>query len=333
MPLRLRLAFLSTFALAGGVMGCQETSSELIRDSAGDVPFVESDPALATQLRDSDALEGDQPRFTAFANGENVRYWALPGDTRAPARAYQLCTTLSAAGCAPAPHPLVLETLPGEPGYTPFVRLERVLVRRSGMGRHFPSFDAVSEGVRRGLLEAPQDSGRYTHVVVVGDDVRLEVDQDVYAAPTRVYARGFQVTAFDFTETHGARLLEESDVPVRNVYVLRRSGEALPISEPMRELDLTGDGDQRDSSNIFGVDLDDFDYTPLWQVVQVEVSDAYQGIDTFGDQGQSDYREAHDMFDVDIADYSITPIPGAIVSHEETGVLLNCPLQSAPGSL
>jgi hypothetical protein len=328
----------SAISLVGGALGvliagCGADGPTLVRDAVEDVPLSDTQPALAAQLRGGDDLSGDQPRFTAFANGDVVKYWVLPGDSRLPGRAYQLCETLERGVCVPAEHPLVLDTLPGEAGYTPYVEVFRVALRRSGRGRQFPSFDAVDEGLRRGMLEAPVRSGRYTHVAVVGDDVRLEVDDGAYASPTRLYARGFRVPVFDFNAAHGTALLEAGQVPFRNVYVLRRSGDAQAISEPIRAADLSGDGDQLDSSNVFGVDLLDGDYTPLWQVVEVEVDDAYQGIDTLLDETQSDYRDAHDMFDVDAADYSITPIPGAIVGHLETGVLLNCPLQSEPGRL
>ena len=145
--------------------------------------------------------------------------------------------------------------------------------------------------------------------------------------------RGLRALAFDFTSTHGARALEASQVPFRNVYVLRRESESLPISEPLRGLDLTNDGDQRDTSNVFGVSLEDEDYSPLWQVVQVEVSDSYQGVDSFQDDGQSDYRDSAQMFVVEPLDYSITPVPNAIASFEETATFINCPLQSAVGAL
>ena len=329
------LGRLSTVSLlfAAPLVGCSDGGPTLVLGAGEQVPVSDTDPALAAQLRDGDALSGDQPRFTAFANGASVQYWVLPGDSQVPGRAYQVCETLERGVCVPAEHPLVLDTLPGEAGYTPYVELFRVALRRSGRDKQFPSFGAIEEGVRRGMLEPPVSSGRYTHVAIVGDDVRLEVDEGAYASPTRLFARGFRVTVFDFNAAHGTALLQAGEVPFRNVYMLRRTSEAQPVSESARGVDLSGDGDQRDSSNIFGVDLSDGDYTPLWQLVDVEVADTYQGIDTFMDDTQSDYRDVHQMFDVDLVDYSITPIPGAIVRHMETGTLLNCPLQSEPGRL
>lgn len=119
---------------------------------------------------------------------------------------------------------------------------------------------------------------------------------------------------------------------VRNVYVLTRNGEGAPLNEPARGADLTGDGDELDSNNVFGVALRDGDYMPLWKVVSVTVPSDYASIDTHADETMADYRAASDVFTVD-AEYRITPIEGRVDDFSIGEVLVDCPLQSREGRL
>ena len=117
---------------------------------------------------------------------------------------------------------------------------------------------------------------------------------------------------------------------IRNVYVLRREGEDTPLVEELRAQDLNGDGDQRDSNNLFGVGLEDDDYTPLWRMVMVTIPADTPSIEAEG--GQPEVTDAAQLFDV-APDYTITPIEGAVLDYELTETLINCPLQSANGTL
>ena len=109
--------------------------------------------------------------------------------------------------------------------------------------------------------------------------------------------------------------------------MLRREDETAPLVERAQMVDLDGDGDLNDSNNIFGVGLEDADYTPLWRMVTVTVPAGLPSIET-----TPAYTSSTDMFDV-APDYTITPLPDRIVDYELTETLINCPLQSAIGSL
>jgi hypothetical protein len=326
------LTLLSTVVLA---LGCAEP--DLYLPAGATVPSVMSDAERLALLDDSDGVGRDVGLVHAFVGGEPVGYWGL-GPVRGdePMDLYLLCRREGLGGCrALAEHPPIAEALPGTPEYAPFGRVLEVEVTASYVGQRIPSVAALRQAVARGLVAAPRDTGRFRELVIVHPEVRLEVGPGSFALPTAVYGEGLAAAAFDFSATHGEyALLDERGgaVLVRNVYVLTRDGESMPLSEPARMADLTGDGDTNDSNQIFGVGLASPDYTPLWRMVRVTVPATYASIDTSGDETMAEAMGAHDLFDV-APDYTITPIAGRVVSHEVTSMLLNCPLQSAPGAL
>ena len=101
----------------------------------------------------------------------------------------------------------------------------------------------------------------------------------------------------------------------------------------MRDQDLTGDGDRRDTNNVLGVGYTSLVYTPLWRVVRVVVPADYASIDTAMDDASATYTAATDMFTIDPITYELEPIADRVVAHEITTTLVDCPVQSAPGSL
>lgn len=329
---RAAYALVSSLAL----FGCADAN--LYLPPGATVPSITTNADRVALIDDGDGVDREVRLTNAFVGGEPVRYWGMgtvPDDE--PMDLYVLCRRAGGIGAcrAIAEHPPIAVAMPGSPDYAPFGRVIEVEVGAAYAGERIPSVAALEQAVARGLLSAPRRTTRFREIVQVHPDVRLEVDAGVLVAPTPIYAEGYAGAAFDFSTTHGEyELVDERGgvVLTRNVYVLTRDGDAMPLSEPARMADITGDGDTNDSNQVFGVALTSPDYTPLWRMVRVTVPAAYASIDTASDETMAEYMNSHDMFDI-APDYTITPIAGRVVSHEITTTLINCPIQSAPGAL
>jgi hypothetical protein len=295
---------------------------------------VYDDAATAARIDANDGVDGTIPRFNGFGGGERAFYWHFGGASATPMDAYVPCRRVSDRYCETATdHPMIVDAVPGDAAYSPYLRIHRLPLTDRWAGERIPSFDAVDEAVRAGLADEPGEENLFAHCPIVHLDTRLDVGTGEPAAPTAIYVRGTEARCFDFTPAHRERPLDlDGTVVLRNVYVLTREGDAGPLVEELRGADLTGDGDLLDTNNIVGATLADADYTPMWRVVMVTVPAAYASIDTAMDETSAEYRSSHDMFDV-APDYTLTPIAGRVVSHEETLMMVNCPLQSAPGAL
>ena len=322
----------SSFAMPA-IMGICALLSTAACAEPEPVPSLYDDATLAAQVADADGIDSVAVRFTAFVHGDTVEYWTIGGGTEQAMPLYLLCRPEGEEPCAPIDHAPVVDLLPGEDGYSAFGQIHWVVMPEGWSGR-LTSLDAIRAEIDAQGLAEPRASSTLMHCPIVGSDAELEVAPDTNVhAETPIYVRGLEARCFDFSATRENRaVLPDGTMFIRNVYVLTREGEAQPLSEPMRMTDLTNDGDQRDSNNIFGAGLSDTDYTPLWRMVRVTVPASVGSIDTSMDQSVADYRDSHDMFDV-APDYTITPLAGRIVSHELTDVLINCPLQSAEGQL
>lgn len=318
------------------LVACGDAGPEHVLAPDAEVPSLYEDEATASLIDAHDGVERTVGRVSAFVHGGRVWYWLFGEVSDTPMPAYVLCRQpRPSAACAPVDHPHVVEAIPGEEGYSPYGRIHRVPVTDRWQGERLPSVQAIREAVDAGLVEEPQPQLEHLHCPIVHPDVRVEVaDDGTTVEPGPVYVRGREARCFDFTAGAGLGALVgvEETVRVRNVYVLTRDGEDAPLAETLRGEDLTGDGDTVDTNNVFGAGLGDVDYTPLWRMVRVTVPSDYASIDTSGDELVADYTSSDEMFTVD-DDYEITPIPGRVVAHELTDALLDCPLQSAPGSL
>lgn len=323
---------LPALAVAATV-GCEGSSAYL--PAGATVPSAWDDAELTARIDAADHVEREVWLVHAFAEGAPATYWnfgTAPDAGTMPL--HRLCRR-EGTRCVDVDHPYVLEHLPGDPDYRSYGRVHTVAVTDRWSGERFPSRQAIDDGVRDGLLEAPRVTNLWRHCPVVHRDVRVEVGEGAWVSPVPVYAQGVEASCVDFAATHGDRLLDDADagtVLVRNVYILTRQGDAGPLHEVARGEDLTGDGDTDDSNAIFGVDYASDHYTPAWSMVTVTVPATYASIDTAMDETIADYRAAEDMFTID-ADYRIAPIEGRVVAFEETGTIVDCPLQSAPGAL
>lgn len=295
---------------------------------------VYDEPATAQAIAEADGfVDGVVPLFTGFVHGEPVSYWTLDAGGEQAMPIYYLCRPDGDEDCAPIDHPPIVDAIPGDAGYSPFGQVHWVELPEGWDGR-LASLEEIEAEVDRLGIDAPRSSSFLRHCAIAALDVELEVGPDQTALPeTTVYYRGREARCFDFSATRDNRpVLPSGELFIRNVYVLTREGEDAPLVERARMEDLTGDGDLKDSNNVFGVGLEDGDYTPLWRMVTVTVPAGLGSIDTYMDEARADYADSADMFDT-APDYTITPRDGQIVDHELTEMLVNCPLQSAPGLL
>ncbi|MBX3274873.1 MAG: hypothetical protein KF729_31705 [Sandaracinaceae bacterium] len=285
------------------------------------------DPGLAARIAEHDGIDGVATLFHAWVHGRRTSYWTIEGATRRAMPVYRLCRH-DAATCAPIDHPIVAGHLPGDEGYAHYGQIHDVAVPEGWDGQVGSVEEALTLADELGVPPARARSELW-HCPIAALEAGVEVAPGVTVAPARrVFVGGREARCFDFSAgTPNRSVLPSGELFVRHVYVLRREDEALPLVEAARGADLDGDGELRSSNNVFGVGLEDDDYTPLWAMVPVTVPAGLPSI-----EASPAYTAATDMFDV-APDYTITPREGRIVDHEITSVLIDCPLQSAPGSL
>lgn len=321
----------SSFAVALlALASCGDSGPSAYQPAGTVVPVLATaNPDLAAMVEEADQVDGTLPILNGFVDGEPVSYWTIGLSPAAPQRVRVLCREVDGE-CILEDHPIVLETLPGEAGYSAFAQVTEVHVTEDYDGEVMASFEAIDDAVSDGLATL-EERNAYINCPIVDPEIRLEMRDGSEAAPMAVYVRDMQAACMLFDRGTGSlglgeRGTEMGEVLIRNVYVLTREGEEMPLMEAARMEDITGDGDAVDSNNIFGAALGDVDYTPLWRMVAVTVPSEYASVDTNMDQTMADYTYDSDMFEVDPLTYEITPIDGQIVSYEETDMLINCPL-------
>ncbi len=316
--------------LASSLAAC---GTSAVLPPGSDVPSLEG--TLLEQVRASDGV-GERVWLThGFGGGEPVAYWDFgPVERDEAMPVYVLCRPSGSSCTAVEEHPRIVTALPGEPGYSPFGWVHEVAVTDAYAGEVITSVEAIADAVSLGLVVEPEPTLFYIELAVVDAATMIELGPDDWAAPNAtVYAHGFAASAVDFSVTHRRLRLDNPStgaVLLRNVYILTRQGEAMPLNERMRGEDLTGDGDLSDANSILGARLEDVDYTPLWAMVLVTVPSDYASIDTSMDQNVADAMSATDLFTI-APDYSIEPIEGRVVDFSFPGPHVNCPIQSAPG--
>ena len=138
--------------------------------------------------------------------------------------------------------------------------------------------------MRDGLVEAPvaQPFGDRT-CPIVASDVRLDVGSGRAdrADRDRVYYEHKTVSYFDFGAMPVAKQVDVDRIAAR--YVLRRDGEE-PLSEPIRGVDIDGDGDIVDTNDIFDSAPADPMRSPLARtIIGRRGRAATASIDTSGD--------------------------------------------------
>jgi len=324
---------MNRFALVAalGLAGCLDP---LVSDDLGlgtkvlpagtGLPSVADDPALAAQVEENDGVDGEVPRLTGFADGVAIHTWDLGPAPTFAAPIYTLVRK-NGAGFERVAHPSIIGTLPGDPGYSPYWAVFYVVVTDGYAGEILSSVSAIDEAVRRGLVEppAPQD-GVAVDCPVVAPDVTLVVGGGM---PPRGPSSKFivQGRTVDYYDLGLMAIVDNVRVPDTQRYLLRREGEE-PLSEPVRNVDMDGDGDLVDSNDIFDLTIGDPAPPVLCRTVTVAVRRTIGSIDTSQDETVAELRSATQLF-------APAPVTANVVGYQITDELRHCVLQRQAGGL
>jgi hypothetical protein len=193
-----------------GLAGCLDP---LVKDKATDsvnllprgseVPDVNTDGDLQRQIRINDGLAdnlfmGDPPTAlvplkNGFAKGAPVKYWDL-GDAPQTGALMYVLVYHEGDGFGAIEHPWLLDTLPGDPGYSPFHYVQYVPVTERYNGELITSGAALADALELGLVEDPIPQPLFLDGPVVQTGARLATGAGQAPISTvTVYARGFKV--------------------------------------------------------------------------------------------------------------------------------------------
>lgn len=295
----------------------------LVLPAGTDVPSAHDDPNIERLIEDGDGVEDVVPLIHGFAGGEPIVYWDFGPAPDVAAPLFQLVRE-DGDELVPVDHPTIVDEIPGDPDYSPFWAVLTVKVTDRYDGELLTSFSAVQEAERLGLIEAPQLQPVAVNCPAVARDVTVEVGggEEPLAAGSHFFWRGMTVDYYDL----GTFAVEPGERPPASPrYVLRRAGDE-PLSETLRGIDITGDGDVNDTNDVFPARAGEDGFSPLCRTVTVAVPADTASIDSSGDETMAAISRATDLFDPDA-------VEGTVIAFSETDDLRNCPQQRQPGAL
>lgn len=289
------------------------------------------DPSARMRIEDNDGLPdrvAKIPLYSAFAEGQPIRFWDFGAVSPTPIPLYLLVEPSDTpefetprGGFSPVGHhPPIFDSIPGDLGYSPFWSVVLVPVTDRYEGELLPSFSAVDEAQRVGLVETPIPINAAINCPVVLPEARLEEVDGSLRTPSIAFYKGFIVHYFDFdTVTYNAA--GGQLVPAR-VYEIRRAGGE-PISEAVRGVDFTGDGDLWDTNDLFATPRSKSAYTGLVTPVDTIVAAELETLDVARDS--SVLTSSADLFGA-----GQTPNPEVVVALYPRSVVLNRPIAPSP---
>ncbi len=206
------LLLTAAFSTATLVAGCQDP---LVSDQAGasvhvlppgtTVSHVSSAPDLARQIRINDGLNdlaledagGVVALKKGWAAGAQVLYWDLGDASPNGALLYMLVTRTGEGETAvytPTGHPYIADTIPGDPGYSPFWLLQYVVVTDRYRGEVLPSTQAIADAIDLDLVEEPIPAPFYMDGPIVPTGTALDMGMgQPTAGAIQAMARGYLV--------------------------------------------------------------------------------------------------------------------------------------------
>lgn len=288
------------------------------------LPSIDDDPAAAAELADDDGLDGVVPRIAGFADGLPIHSWDLGPAPAFAAPVYKLFRRAADGTFTPVVHNTLVDALPGDPGYSPYWGVYRVVVTDRYQGEVIPSVAAIADAVDLGLVEPPVALDFAVDCPIVGRDITLEVGGGQPPLPPRARfnVKGRTVAYYDLGLM---AFTDKVRVPEMRRYQLRREGGE-PLSEPVRGVDLTGDGDVTDSNDIYDRTPGEAVPIPRCRTVTVAVPAATRSIDTTRDQTMADLTAADQLF-------APGPVTGTVIGFTVTDVVRHCVLQRQAGGL
>lgn|GEM_PF-995616 len=308
---------------------------DLILPAGTVLPLLADDPVMRAAIDQGDGVDGGRIELlSAFAHGARIWHWDLGPASVTPIPLYILVEKNEQGYIATpqgnfAPlvtHPTLIDAVPGDPGYTPWWIVVLWPVTELYAGQVIGSFEAMDEARRQGLVGDPITLPLAANCPVVLPETLLEMapgDPSVVVPPYPTYYRGRQTNYFNFAPV----FMQGATVPVTPVYVLRRQGSE-PLSEPWRGVDMTRDGDLRDSNDLFATAPGDLTYSGMVELIDAVV-DADGLIDQRSD-GKSELMDAAQLFptDDDVADDS--SVSGPLVALYPRATVVNRPIWTPP---
>jgi hypothetical protein len=188
------------------------------------VPEIAEAPLLAAQIAANDGLDEAElaqsgniiPRRIGFAGGQLIRYWDFGPVRPVGATVYAFIESdLSFV----ADHPFLFDSIPGDPGYSPFWVVHAVLVRRERDDggpvyddQKITSLRALDDAIELGIVAPPEpllidEAGKFitdpekkasgtklwVNCPIVPPGTLLDVGGGKTSATTQMFARGYRV--------------------------------------------------------------------------------------------------------------------------------------------
>lgn len=193
------------------------------------VPSVAMNAELLSQIKIFDGLSdsalmtnnGVVLRSPGKANGAAVMFWnfgsaPIVDNFIASAPIYILCDDDGAGTLTPrTDHPWLIDSIPGDPRYSPFRRIMYVPLTLSYAGQLIASIEALQEAFDRGLVGEPKAVGTWRNMPVVPPGTKLEVGGvNPPVAATQVYGRGYTVELIPLGGTLGVQPLRNGSIPM-----------------------------------------------------------------------------------------------------------------------
>ncbi|MCC6621632.1 MAG: hypothetical protein IT385_10285 [Deltaproteobacteria bacterium] len=328
--------WLSLFAVAASacvdpLVSDSVDRSALVLPPGTTLPSAEDDPALAERIDANDGIDGDVVwALEGYLDGEAVTWWDFGAASPLPIPLYMLVEEdpegwLEGHGkrwSSVPDHPPIFDKIVGDAGYSPWWTLVLVPVTERYQGEVLPSFAAVEAAEQLGLVEMPIPLDAAVNCPVVLPSARLErVPGGPLEEPGRAYFRGYEVHYFSFDMIG----VEGASVPVSTVYQLRREGGE-PLSERVRGVDISGDGDAKDTNDVFLDGPGDAGYSGMVELVDVVVAADTRAID---DKDGTQVRGVDDLFDRDLGG-GLVPDPARVVAVYPVRGVLNRPIAPPP---
>lgn len=291
------------------------------------VPKANEDLRLGARIAARDNLRGNLPRRSAFGAGGPIKVWdfGVAGTKAAPL--YRLVRLAPDGTEVPLPHPPIVAVAPGDTTYTQFWAPWTVRVTAAYANQRITSIAALESAFAAGLIEAPKPPSKPigTAVVIVGADVNLDVGAASPLPPNAaLYYDGFELAAYQLGDVP----LKTDNVVVVTAqrFTIRRQGEEI-LSEIVRGIDITGDGDKLDTNEIYGSITSAGVTTSAVTAVDIVVPSTVASIDTAHDDTMAQLRTDTDVFKMG------APVSANVVAATVGTEVRNIYIQRQPGAL
>jgi hypothetical protein len=207
------------------------------------VPHVDENADLARQIRVNDGLSdsaletamGVIPLKKGYAEGQTVQYWDLGNMPELGALMYVFGRFQGETFVRDEGHPILIDSLPGDPGFSPYWFVQHVALTDRYLGEVFPTTEALADAVELGLIEEPVPAGQFVDGIVVPKGTTLSLGEGVPPqAAVEVIARGYRV---DMLMIGGANAFKELDRAGRvtrgDVHTIRVGNSVGTLREPV----------------------------------------------------------------------------------------------------